>query len=342
MRIAKVLLFSVGFLISINVQAQDYHFSMYHMSPLYLNPANTGAYEGSFRVGGIYRDQWASVLTRRYTTPSFFIDAPVIRGFRNQDWVGVGFTLYNDKAGLGELTTGSFMFSAAYHLGLDRKGKSVLTLGLQGGTVQRSVNFDAADLLFEEELPLGGNLPVSADRNRGELMSNYTDFSAGLLFKTRFGERDWFNFGVAGQHILTPNYALLTMGNAGPELPLRITTHAGLHMDLGEKWLIEPRIYYINLNPASELVAQAWTGMYLGEEEDKVLKFGAGYRLNDAAEVLLGFDYKDLQVALSYDVNVSSFREATNFRGGFEIAAMYIFRIYKQPDVTPVIFCPQL
>ena len=352
MRLTKVLLLLVGFLLGNHVVAQDYHFSMYHMAPLYLNPANTGAFEGSFRVGGIYRDQWASVLgSNQYTTPSFYIDAPIIQGFRKSDWVGVGFTLYNDKAGIGQLTTGSFMLSASYHLALDKKAKSYLTLGLQGGTIQRKVDFSASDLLYEDELSLGGNLPLGEDRSRGEIMTNYFDFSGGLLFTTRFGKANWFKLGFAGQHVLTPNYSLLSGAtgggvgggnNFGPELPLRLTAHTSLHYDLGEKWMIEPRIYYINMNPASELAAQAWTGIYLGEAKDKTLKFGAGYRLNDAAEVLVGFDFKDLQVALSYDVNVSPLREATNYRGGFEIAAAYIFKIYQKPVVDPVIFCPQL
>ncbi|MCB0641245.1 MAG: PorP/SprF family type IX secretion system membrane protein [Phaeodactylibacter sp.] len=348
MRLTKVLLLLVGFLLGNHLVAQDYHFSMYHMAPLYLNPANTGAFEGSFRVGGIYRDQWASVLGKnQYTTPSFYIDAPVIQGFRKSDWVGVGFTLYNDKAGIGQLTTGSFMLSAAYHLALDKKARSYLTLGLQGGTVQRKVDLSSLELMFEDELSLGGNLGLGSgmDRNQNEIMINYYDFSGGLLFSTRFGSKNWFKLGFAGQHVLTPNYSLLSGSNNptnGPELPLRLTAHTSLHYDIGEKWMVEPRIYYINMNPASEFALQGWTGIYMGEEKDKTLKFGAGYRWNDAAEVLLGFDFKDLQVALSYDVNVSSFSDATNYRGGFEIAAAYIFKIYQKPVVDPVIFCPQL
>ncbi|MEL6925345.1 MAG: type IX secretion system membrane protein PorP/SprF, partial [Bacteroidota bacterium] len=38
------------------------HFSLFDFTPLTLNPAQTGAYEGSVRIGGLYRDQWRSFL----------------------------------------------------------------------------------------------------------------------------------------------------------------------------------------------------------------------------------------------------------------------------------------
>lgn len=326
---------------------------MYNMSPLVLNPASTGAFLGSIRVGGIYRDQWRSVLGRQFSTPSFYADAPIINGFGKQDWVGVGVMMYSDQAGVGQLTTNSFMFSAAYHRALDRKAKNVLTLGLQGGMVARSIDLQSSDLMFEDELDLGQGLASSPDRAVGDeegAMTNYFDLSAGLLLTSRLSKTNYFNLGFAMAHLTTPNYSILSpsqgtgqgSNNIGPQLPLRITGHGMLHLDVGDNWLFEPMAYYVRIGPAQEVAAQAWGGIYLDEEKEKAIRFGLGYRLADAGEVLLGFDYKTLKVGVSYDVNVSPLREATNFRGGLEIAASYIFKIYKKPEVPPVIFCPQL
>ena len=44
-------------------QAQDIHFSQFYASPLTLNPALSGFHDGTFRVAGIYRNQWRSVTT---------------------------------------------------------------------------------------------------------------------------------------------------------------------------------------------------------------------------------------------------------------------------------------
>ncbi|HMR43883.1 MAG TPA: hypothetical protein PKC40_08615, partial [Saprospiraceae bacterium] len=65
-------------------------------------------------------------------------------------------------------------------------------------------------------------------------------------------------------------------------------------------------------------------------------------RLGDAVEVLLGVDYKDLRVTAAYDVNISPLNEVSNYQGGFEIAAWYIVKIFKKPDVKPAILCPKL
>lgn len=346
MKLSKVLLVAVIALFTGSSWAQDIHYSMYNMSPLTLNPANTGAFEGTFRIGGIFRDQWYSFLKNEFVTPSFYLDAPVLVGFGKLDWISVGVTVYQDQVGVGSLRTGSVLFSAAYHLALDKKGRSMFSVGLQGGMSQRRINGQSLDLMFEDELSLGGNLGTGNGVDRGGIAADnvsYFDLNAGLLFSQELNERSRFNIGVSGLHLITPNkYSLLGPGNNDSDLDMRFNAHATYRTDLGTKWMIQPTALYVNMRPASQLAVQGWGGRYLGEAKDMLLRFGLGYRWGDATEVLLGFDYKDLQVGLSYDINVSGFREATDFQGGFEIAASYIVKIYKEPTVPPVIFCPQL
>jgi type IX secretion system PorP/SprF family membrane protein len=312
------------------------------MSPLTLNPANTGAFEGTFRIGGIFRDQWYSFIPREFTTPSFYLDAPVITGFGKRDWVGVGLNVYQDQVGSGNLRRGSVLFSAAYHLSLDKKGKTFLTLGGQGGYVQRRFDNMSLDVRFEDELDLGGGMGVgnSADRNRIGENAQYVDVNAGLMLRHTFTETMNFSLGVSAQHLTQPRYNLITSGIE--RLPIRFQAHAQFTSDLGEKWMIAPTAFYSIMSPASEIAAQAWGGRYLGETRDMLLRFGAGYRVGDAAELLLGFDYKGLQAGLSYDLNVSQLSDASNFQGGFELAVSYIVKIFKEPEVPPVIFCPRL
>ena len=53
----KKLLFSalVALLAVATTMAQDIHFTQFTMSPLTLNPGLTGKFEGTVRIGGIYR-----------------------------------------------------------------------------------------------------------------------------------------------------------------------------------------------------------------------------------------------------------------------------------------------
>src|SRR5690606_20163402 len=67
--------------------AQDIHFTLHHMTPLAFNPANTGGFYGSYRLSALYRDQYRTVAGKgAYSTPTFSVDVPVIRGFREKDW----------------------------------------------------------------------------------------------------------------------------------------------------------------------------------------------------------------------------------------------------------------
>src|SRR5688572_5773546 len=39
----------------------DPHFSQYYVYPAWLNPSLTGAFDGQYRVSGIYRTQWGNI-----------------------------------------------------------------------------------------------------------------------------------------------------------------------------------------------------------------------------------------------------------------------------------------
>jgi hypothetical protein len=71
---------------------------------------------------------------------------------------------------------------------------------------------------------------------------------------------------------------------------------------------------------------------------------GLGYRLasstGDAVQLLGGIQIKDLKIGLSYDLTTSNLTQAGG--GAFELSVGYLGRIFKEPNVKPVIFCPRL
>jgi len=46
---------------SINLKAQDIHFSQFYAAPLLTNPASTGMSGEGLRVANVYRNQWAMI-----------------------------------------------------------------------------------------------------------------------------------------------------------------------------------------------------------------------------------------------------------------------------------------
>ena len=88
-------------------------------------------------------------------------------------------------------------------------------------------------------------------------------------------------------------------------------------------------------------MVQGIGGYHLTEKKDVTLNVGVGYRLRDAAKFIVGLDYKQFRAGAAYDLTLSDVRDAASGAGGFELGVSYIAKIFKKPEVKPVIFCPR-
>lgn len=356
MNIRKLLPLFVAALAFSGLQAQDIHFSQFNMSPMTLNPANIGAFEGTARIGGIYRGQFASVLgnSGQYQTPSIFVDAPIITGFRKRDWVGVGFMFFSDKAGIGKLTHSAAKLGASYHLALNKKATTFITLGAQYGQASRRLNPDG--FLFAEgynnPTPSGGyNQPQDVDyANLNRDKASWTDIDAGIVLKSKLNERMDFSIGYSMYHIAEGKYGLVTGGSSTPggpaqssqdEIGRRSVGTGTFNIKLNDKLMVSPTFIYQTMSGADEIIIQGLGSYLFNQDKEITLLFGAGYRLRDAIHPIVGMQYKSLRVGLAYDVNISSLNTATNYRGGFELAANYIIKIYKPAVIKTKVLCPR-
>ncbi|MEL6143259.1 MAG: type IX secretion system membrane protein PorP/SprF, partial [Bacteroidota bacterium] len=278
------------------LSSQDIHYTLHNMAPLQLNPALTGSFYGSVRVGGIYRGQWHGSGGPK--TANLFADAPIIRGLRKQDWIGVGFMLTNDKvnAAAVDFITNQTGFSAAYHLGLDKKQTSVLTLGLQYATTNFGFNLNMLGVdaegnprpIQEATIPqsLGG-----LGRTVGEMLGtsttggggnsqddgpreSFTSINAGLLFKTLLDEKkgNKVEIGFAMIHLNSDDYRSFVNDTIMSDMdPTRVggddsaesrerksTIHAHVNLDyqLSEKLRFLPTLYYQNSAQNSSMSIQ--------------------------------------------------------------------------------------
>lgn len=337
MRVLCALLISLSFQFA---NSQDLHFTLHQMTPLAFNPANTGAFYGSYRVSGLYRDQYRSVLGKAaFSTPTLSIDLPVIRGFKETDWVGVGLFLFSDKSGDIGLTQQSFKVSAAYHFSLNKEGSNIITLAYQTGAVQREIkNQDA--LVFESDLT-GSMEEESYNMDK----KGFTDHVGGLRFNSKLNKTDELTIGVAAGRFGRPDFNLIESSTY--RLEPKIHVSAGLATLLSDKMKFLPNVSYQRIMKGSQstLVLQGHLDYLFNEAKRIVLKGGVGYRsgagFGDAIQLMFGADIKDFRLMFAYDVNVSPLAGASSGSGGFEIAAQYVGRIYKRPNPDPVIFCPR-
>ena len=356
MRLTKTLLFVVAVLTGgAGLQAQDLHNSLFYMNPLHINPSFAGAFEGTFRIGGLYRDQArAAIGSNAYSTPTIFVDAPIIM-VGKRSWLGGGILLFQDNVGTGNLKMTAGQLTAALHLSMDKKSKNVFSIGAQWGRVARSfenlfiwgdalslnqqngtTNEQTTDVLAQSGGGGGGSNPSNS-----EIKTDFTDINAGIMLRSKVNKKTDFNIGFSARHITTPGNDY-NLGSSNEDLNIRFTAHAQLSNKLNDKWSITPELYFSNISPSNQIQLHGWTGYMLKPEKNIQLNFGLGYRVEDSGQFLLGIDYGDLKAQLAYDITLSELSDVNSAQGGFEIAVYYIGKIFKKPVVKPVILCPHL
>ena len=113
------------------VNAQDIHFSQFYSSPLTLNPALTGNFNGFYRVTGIYRNQYPGLSNNKpvFSTPSVSVDLSLLRDKIKNGALGVGIVFYNDQQNGKTFNQNQILLSLAYNMGFGPKNKFQLGLG---------------------------------------------------------------------------------------------------------------------------------------------------------------------------------------------------------------------
>ena len=313
--------------------SQEIHWTQFTMAPLHQNPAKAGNFYGTARIGGLFRTQANSIANKAYSTYGIYADAPIIKGFRDKDWVGVGFTTAQDVAGEIEQTMNYSLFGASYHFALDKNGESYLTIGFQTGSFGKKIaNRD--NTRFAD----GNGLESMEFQQIQDNFQSGTEYAGGIQLRTQLNDRTQVRVGARYGHI-----ARIRQAVAGGiyRLPARIGMDFEADYLLKPRVIISPSIMYENHKPASQFVAQCRARYLFDPEKNIEFSAGLGYRVGDAAQVLFGLGWGDINVGIGYDLPVSDQAAEAIPLGGLELAASYIIKIYKEPQVDPVIFCPR-
>ncbi len=349
---------------SLNLQGQDLHYSYYHFTPLSVNPANSGAFSGSYRVSGIYTRKDFGLSNPGYQNFSLSADAPIIRGIRKQDWIGIGVqadviksannsgSFYVDNLNDPNKTAQNWTFikiSAAYHFALDKKQTNILTLGAQMSNGNRSLanftlNDTRAGIVTQADSDLDKYMKLGQN---GDFSFKSRDISLGLLFNARAKNSD-LRLGVAMEGLFSSKYGILSNSAKAIDKDsvetkfLGLNVHGDYRMDINKRVSITPSFNYYSIGAASAFNINSHVWYQINPDRD--LKGGVGLGLRNVRDIILyvGAEFNDIQVGFAYDVNIDSKAIGSDGFGGLELAARYIGKIYKKPKVKPIIFCPRL
>ncbi|HEX3006501.1 MAG TPA: PorP/SprF family type IX secretion system membrane protein [Bacteroidales bacterium] len=319
MQTLKNILFAALLICSGSVYSQDIHFSQFYNVPMLVNPAHTGSFDGDWQASAGYRNQWKSIAQPFRTLAvsyerQFYIQSHHISG---------GLFILNDNSGNIALKSNQFVLSGAYHRTINNHR---LHGGLQVGYVHKVVDF--GDNVFPDQWDpsLGYYNPLlNTGVEDGDKLS-YLDVNLGVMWQKKFG-KFLPEGGVAVYHINNPKESFY---DDDVHLPPKMAFHAGVKCDVTPNVYITPRLLLMNQKGAKDYIFGTSAGFSLPPNSSGVREINGGiYMRNtlanntDAVVVTVGTMVRNIQLGISYDLNISSLQTYSNNRGAFEITLIY-------------------
>ncbi len=317
--------------------AQDPNFSQFFASPMTLNPALTGKFDGVYRFAANYRNQWPSI-NNAYTTMTASLDMSIMKSrIPEIDQFGIGIMGYSDKAGAGALNSTYYGLALAYHKGLDEDGYHQIGAGFQGTYMNKML--DLNKVTFEDQLtPFGFTGVTSESFSSSQVKLSYFDLNAGVFYNGSTNGYNNFYIGASMYHLNRPKESF-QKGNF--LLNTRTTFQAGGKIPLGSYNALHFAANHSLQAKAHNTMIGGAYAMNLNADESNPTSvyFGSWYRFNDAIIPYVGLEFGEWHFGASYDVNTSSLKPASNSRGGVEVSLIYI-RKHVDPNMKKL-NCPK-
>lgn len=330
--------------LSTGLFSQDKHFSQFYASPMTVNPALTGAFDGKFRVGAIYRDQWRGAADNPFVTFAGSMDMRFSLGRKRsfQDAAAGGIIFFTDRVGGVDFNTNQMALSGAYHKALDRASTQYLSAGIKFGFTQRNVNYES--LTFQDQFngidgydsPTGEELP--------ENNFSYADLATGLYYTITPQRKTSFYAGVALHHFNKANASFFSEADGSKhKIFMKTVGHAGARLPIGEDKQIFPRLMVAIQGPHIQFDAGTSLRASLDDFSSMAIHFGAwvrpvkfdtGFNL-DAVIAMVGFEYENVLFGLSYDANINSLANYSKVHGAFELSVVYLGEYENETILCP-------
>ena len=333
-------------LLGYSVMGQDIHFSQFYASPLTMNPATAGAFNGNIRGILNYRNQWSGFAP--FNTFAASVDMNYGSSFLKNDLMGTGISAYSDVAGDTKYSSTNVNLTFAYIKTLgDRYHKSFLSAGFQGGYAQKSVDYLA--MTFANQY---NGVTYDPTLGTGETMGfdskSYFDLSAGLMWYLTPPREDKMGMyiGASIYHVNQPNQSI---GATIDKLYMRESAQIGAQMPVGNMTSIVPAFmvniqgpyveYFGGTNLKFYLQGMEWssTAISFGIWQRVVGDVDAQYKA-ESTVIATRLDYQRISLGLSYDVNISTLAEVSKNNGGPELSLSYIADLPHRARRIP---CPK-
>ena len=326
----KLLALAYLILQSTLVMSQDIHFSNWQMSPLNLNPANTGLFEGDGRIIFNYRNQWKSVPVP-YNTYSFGADFNLKKSFFKQTQQAIGVLFNQDVSGDGRYQITDLKVPFNHKFSFKRDSGLTVALGVLAGITNISVNVNR--LSFDKQWDGDAyNEGLGNGESFAKQSKIFADVSLGTVIQKQFNSKIKASFGYGISHLNTPNISF--NNTLGVNLRIRHNESFQLNYSFNNISAIMFEYYGNQQQKFKENLVGLSYYHKVDPKTNTIANVGLLTRLGDALIATVGLNYKTMRLQISYDYNYSQFKRATNGRGGFEVSFIYIW-------AKPKVFIPK-
>jgi len=320
----NILIIIASLLISVHGHSQDLNFSQFYELPLLRNPALAGIFNGDVRIQSVYRSQWQSV-TVPYKTGGLSgeLKFPIADTY---DHFTVGLQTTYDVAGDSKLSRLQVLPVISYHRNLTGEEGAYLSGAFMIGSV--TSQFDPTQLKWDDQFVNGQYSATNPTRQvLNRTGKNYMDMSAGISLTSPLANNGSFYLAAGLFHFNRPSVGFEAATDIKTKLDMKWAFNGGMSLESND---------YSRINIFADFFMQGGHRQFMGgafytydlaqyeDVDDKTsISFGGLYRWNDAFVPVVRLDHHQFSVGLSYDVNVSKLKTASQARGGFELTLNY-------------------
>ena len=334
-----------GLMWCVSAHGQDPYFTQFYTAPLELNPALTGAIEGTFRVSTIYRDQWSGLGDSPYRTYALSGDVRFGIGQRQQDYVGGGIAFVADRVPVFDFNTTGIKLSGAFHKRLSDGSQQFLSGGVNFGLMQRNVNVE--QLYFNDQFNGANGYTLGTSELLPENNFAFLDLGIGLNYAVKASDNLQLTIGGALAHITQPSssFGSRTDGVDVPDVKLysRWTAYVSSSITLSDEVRLLPRFAVSGQGPYMFMNFGSNVRFSINRYNSNALQIGAGLRLArdiesitpSAVYMFAGLELGSFLLGISYDYNLEDLANERLGQGVIEVSITYIGE-YVNNDM----FCP--
>ena len=329
---AKATLLLILVFSGMSLRGQDVHFSQFYSTPLLVNPAMTGIFDGKVRISNSYRSQWGSAGTG-YSTFHISGDMPLGKDRYKNNFFGIGLMIYQDKAGDAGFTNTIFEGALSYTTSLD-DGDNFIAIGFRGGVNSREL--DLANATWDNQWTGDVFDPLLGGESLPFHHRTYFDFTAGLMWYYVPDGKNNFCFGGSVAHLSNPDFSFTPATEEILDKRIAIHGSAELSLDPNAEFWVLPKVLAQFQGVQKEIVAGAFLkrraqikSKFTNFRKDMFFNMGAWYRLDDAIIFAARFEYNDLGIGISYDFTTSELGPLLGSGGGPEFTLSYVVAVKR-------------